>query len=860
MKMRLQHTLITIIFLSTSLPGYTATSITYTYNAVAQLESATRSDGPSISYAYDAVDNFTSQTSTTPLDTDNDRLSNAIEIAYGLNINLRHTDNDDISDYDEVCYDGNCSAYNPYDPVTNPTGTDLDANKTDTDGDGYSDGLEISLATNPLDANSIPATSVNGGSYRYTILNPELIGAEAWVVSLSDGNIITAGNTGFALNRYQRAKIPAGVLTQDLVVSGTGPFDMGSSSDATDVPPSRRLAGTSFVMPHVRFSHLYYLLSPQGAASVQVNVNGLITPLSLPQGQVVEFDAGYGTTGTTLITSDLPILVSHLGNAGASYVDASPVPPAALELWGVRTTLAVLGALEDNTIVNIYADNGSQISNIKLNAGQRYVISGGVVSGIQGTGSAVRILANKPVGAVQIGDSDGSEQTAFMPTSVLGIRFGLPTNTQYVAVVCPTANTTVTLNSSLVPAHQIICNGNGMSPGKAYFGSTTNGIHFNAGDYLESDHPVFVMYEDALTNDEHNLMGQGIGSHTYTILNPRMTGVEAWVVSLMDGNIITAGNTVLTLNQYERAPIPAGILSQKMVVSGTGPFDMGSSTDGTDMPLSNRLAGTAFVMPQVRYTHLYYLLSSQGNATAQINVNGVLTSLSLTQGQVVEFNAGYDASGTALITSDIPILVSHLGNTGTSIFDASPVPPAALELWGVRSTNAIVGALENNTTVNIYADDGSQVSNVVLDAGQRYTITAGVSNVQGTGSGLHILADKPVGAIQIADADGGEQTAFFPTSQLGDQFGLPTAAQYIAVVCPTANTSVTLYNGTNPPQSILCNASGLTPGKVYFGATTNGSNISAWSYLKSDKPVYVIYEDAISNDEHNLMGSPSAGL
>jgi len=41
--------------------------------------------------------------------------------------------------------------YNPYDPVSNPTGTDLNPTKWDTDGDGLSDGYEISHGLNPLD-------------------------------------------------------------------------------------------------------------------------------------------------------------------------------------------------------------------------------------------------------------------------------------------------------------------------------------------------------------------------------------------------------------------------------------------------------------------------------------------------------------------------------------------------------------------------------------------------------------------------------------------------------------------------------------------------------------------------------------
>lgn len=488
------------------MPVFAATSITLSYDATGKLESAVRSDGPRISYAYDAANNFTSVSSNHPTDSDGDKIPDELEVAYGLNISLMDSDSDGTLDYSEVCFDSNCSDYNPYDSIANPTGTDLHANKVDTDGDGYTDSTEIFLGTDPLNANIFPS-GIPVDEW-YTLLNPGLVGAEVWVVSLSDNNKIRVGDTVITLNRYERGQIPEGILTQGMVISGTGPFDLGGSVSATDVPLSNRLAGTRFVLPQIRKTHLYYLVSPDGDATVQVDVNGVVTPLTLPQGQVVEFNAGYDTTGSALINSDLPILVAHRGDAGSYFTDAAPVPPAALELWGVRTYgAAYLSASEDNTTVNIYADNGSSVSNVVLNAGDRYRINTVGVPGTQGTGSGLRIIADKPVGAIQIADGDGSDETAFFPTSQLGIRFGLPTTTQYVAVVCPIANTTVTLYDGLNPPQSITCSANGLNPGKAYFGSQTNGSNIMAGAYLEADQPVYLMYEDALTNDEHNLFG-----------------------------------------------------------------------------------------------------------------------------------------------------------------------------------------------------------------------------------------------------------------------------------------------------------------------------------------------------------------
>jgi hypothetical protein len=96
---------------------------------------------------------------TNPLstDTDGDLLSDYEEVvAVGTDPANADTDNDGLDDYAEVMYDG-AAGYGPYDPVTAPLGTDLDARDPDSDHDGYSDYLETHLQSNPLDGARKPA-------------------------------------------------------------------------------------------------------------------------------------------------------------------------------------------------------------------------------------------------------------------------------------------------------------------------------------------------------------------------------------------------------------------------------------------------------------------------------------------------------------------------------------------------------------------------------------------------------------------------------------------------------------------------------------------------------------------------------
>lgn len=60
-------------------------------------------------------------------------------------------DIDGLTDQFERCYDGSCAAYDPYDPLENPNGTDLNQLLNDTDADGVDDLAELTAGTNPLD-------------------------------------------------------------------------------------------------------------------------------------------------------------------------------------------------------------------------------------------------------------------------------------------------------------------------------------------------------------------------------------------------------------------------------------------------------------------------------------------------------------------------------------------------------------------------------------------------------------------------------------------------------------------------------------------------------------------------------------
>lgn len=85
-----------------------------------------------------------------PEDADGDGALDTLEFSHGTDMYDPDSDDDGVSDGYEIGFDGDPLHYNPYNRDTNPTGTDMDANALDTDGDMYDDLTEVMQGTNPL--------------------------------------------------------------------------------------------------------------------------------------------------------------------------------------------------------------------------------------------------------------------------------------------------------------------------------------------------------------------------------------------------------------------------------------------------------------------------------------------------------------------------------------------------------------------------------------------------------------------------------------------------------------------------------------------------------------------------------------
>ena len=70
-----------------------------------------------------------------------------------------------------------------------------------------------------------------------------------------------------------------------------------------------------------------------------------------------------------------------------------------------------------------------------------------------------------------------------------------------------------------------------------------------------------------------------------------------------------------------------------------------------------------------------------------------------------------------------------------------------------------------------------------------------------------------------------------------------------------ATTNLTLFDDSGTAiENTSCISSDNNPGQVLFGTSTSGTNIAAGTIIEAEVPVYLIYETADSDDEHNLLG------
>ena len=377
---------------------------------------------------------------------------------------------------------------------------------------------------------NLSASNIESREEVFTYQNPEDIyyvaqetanGSTTEFVSYTDDNDISIDTYTGTLDQYDADThtfpVPSvATIEQTTGISTTDPISGGYNVNGTDnfVPAS--FAGENFTYRMDRSTNEFSFISPWCDADVEVYNEGdnIVTDgsFTVTQGDyhnlTTDDNATTGLANDSAVmievTNSCPILVTHHATTGN---DSFVMAPATEEWYGVPSGNLEISAMQDSTVVTVYYSNDTTVT-YNLDRGDNQYTA---VSGSEGSEDAARIVSNYPVGVKAIADSDGNESVTFLPVDEMGYKYYFPEDIQYIAVATKEGlTTTVDLYNDGsqcgvgTPDDTDTVTATATYPGKAYFGSTTDGVNISAGACVVADNPIYVYYEEGNVSDEHN--------------------------------------------------------------------------------------------------------------------------------------------------------------------------------------------------------------------------------------------------------------------------------------------------------------------------------------------------------------------
>jgi len=338
----------------------------------------------------------------------------------------------------------------------------------------------------------------------------------------------------------------------------------------------------------------------------------------------------------------------------------------------------------------------------------------------------------------------------------------------------------------------------------------------------------------------------------YVAVAANQAGRDLAVVSYGDDNVVSDGTTTSTLAAGVPTVFPGASHTAETVVTATGPLalrGLGSAVD-TYVPIA--FADTEFVIPTSRSTNRLSFHAPFATADVTVDHSGTVTLVTVPAGTSVTVTADIVSSAdAAIVTSNAPVLVAHTASGTTDAYVA--VPASDERLFGIRSTQHLTGIGQDGTVAAVTESDGGSVG-VSGGRGDQVVRTGGGS--QGTGPAVIVVpsAGGSIAAIQQADSDGGESSAYWPESELNVVSRVATLSQYVAISCPeqaTANVAV---------AGVPADCTGV--GGASYPGKARATSVAAGALIESldGRPFHVYAEDQASNDEANVLGPKQARL
>jgi hypothetical protein len=378
--------------------------------------------------------------------------------------------------------------------------------------------------------------------------DPDACAASGLVImSFVDANTVEAGTVSATLNAGETVTVPAGTLSPETPLSASGPV-YAAFDTVGDAAAPHRLSGFQFVYPTPRYIERFTVVSPEADATVSVTGRaGLLDTFTVTAGGSTTRDVVVPDLEAASLQTDAPVLAIRHGEDPTEDRDFMVMAPPALDLTGPTLGTNIITALEDATTGTAYFSDGTT-ETFALDALGTHTLG---LTGSQGNGPAVRIVADRPVSAVSYADADGGEMVTFLPTRWLGTHHVVPFDAQYVYVAAPLPGTRCTLTHG---GGTNVRTADTLAPPYAkrlYWGSTVNGANLLAPITLTCDAPVHASAERTLNDDEVNLWplrffrgrepdlsfdwatevqtryGSGAGTVTTPVFRPPL-GVKTW--------------------------------------------------------------------------------------------------------------------------------------------------------------------------------------------------------------------------------------------------------------------------------------------------------------------------------------------
>ncbi len=315
-----------------------------------------------------------------------------------------------------------------------------------------------------------------------------------------------------------RATFSAAGTTPASVFSVLGPISGHAIADGYDALAPISWAGTTFAVPTARATQRFSFYAPFADATVSIYNGGAAVPYAsfvVPAGTQYTHGAGDVTgTNTAIVESTAPVLLTHVTTNGR---DAVVVPPATgAAAYGVHSRNLRAGFVADGTTLTVRRSDGTTQSYAHDRGETRAVGGGGSQGG--GTDDGFEVSAGAAIGALQQADGDGNESTMFVPGTELGSEYWLPTDSEYVAVVCPDAGAgfPVTITPPAGPPRALTCVGPGLAqPTFPGWGKDTADLSVTAGRGIRvhspGGEPFAAIYERRPDDGETMLLGMKQG-------------------------------------------------------------------------------------------------------------------------------------------------------------------------------------------------------------------------------------------------------------------------------------------------------------------------------------------------------------